>query len=93
VPTRKLKSLYLKGFVKFIYEVGIDKMKEAGMTIIDLKGSDMTQSVQHARDNGLITADAAHLAVMQRKSIHQIATEDSDFAVVPDITAWSPSGW
>jgi len=69
----------------------IDKMKEAGMTIIDLKGSDMKQAVQHARDNGLITADAAHLAVMQRKSIHQIATEDSDFAVVPDITVWSPS--
>ena len=26
MPTRKLKSLYLKGFVKFIYEVGIDNV-------------------------------------------------------------------
>ncbi len=69
----------------------IDRLQEAGMTVIDLKGSDMKQAVRHAKDNGLITADAAHLAVMHRKSINHIATEDLDFAVVPDITVWSPS--
>jgi len=69
----------------------IDKLQEAGMTVIDLKGSDMKHAAQQARDNGLITADAAHLAVMHRKSIHHIATEDSDFAAVPNITVWSPS--
>ncbi len=69
----------------------IDKLQEAGMTVIDLKGIDMKQAVRHAKDNGLITADAAHLAVMLRKSIHHIATEDSDFAAVPNITVWSPS--
>lgn len=69
----------------------IDKLQEAGMTVIDLKGSDMKQAAHHAKDNGLITADAAHIAVMLRKSIHHIATEDSDFASVTDITVWSPS--
>ncbi len=69
----------------------IDKLQEAGMNVIDLKGSDMKQAALHAKDNGLITADAAHLAVMLRKSIHHIATEDSDFVAVPNITVWSPS--
>ena len=69
----------------------IDKLREAGMVVIDLKGSDIKDAARLAKDNGLITADAAHLAVMLRKSIHHITTEDTDFAAVPDITVWSPS--
>ncbi len=69
----------------------IDKLQEAGMTVVDLRGSDMKQAAYYARDNGLITADAAHIAVMLRKSIHNIATEDSDFESVANITVWSPS--
>lgn len=69
----------------------VDKLQEAGMSVIDLKGNDMKQAAHHAKDNGLITADAAHLAVMSRKSIRHIATEDADFMVVPDIIVWSPS--
>jgi predicted nucleic acid-binding protein len=68
----------------------IELLKESGMVIIDLKGSDMISAVQKARAYGLITADAAHLAVMERKGIHNIATGDNDFKVVPDITLWSP---
>jgi predicted nucleic acid-binding protein len=69
----------------------LDKLQEAGLSVIDLKGSDMKQAAHHAKEIGLITADAAHLAVMLRKSIHHIATEDSDFVAVPNITVWSPS--
>ncbi len=69
----------------------IDKLREAGLVVIDLKGSDIKDAARIAKDNGLITADAAHLAVMLRKSIHDIATEDADFAAAPDITVWSPS--
>ena len=69
----------------------IDKLQEAGMSVIDLKGGDMKQAAHLAKENGLITADAAHLAVMSRKSINHIATEDSDFAAVPNIAVWSPS--
>jgi predicted nucleic acid-binding protein len=69
----------------------IDKLQEAGMSLIDLKGGDLKQAAHHSKDSGLITADAAHLAVMFRKSIHHIATEDSDFLAVPNITVWSPS--
>jgi predicted nucleic acid-binding protein len=69
----------------------IDRLQEAGMNVIDLKGADMKQAAHHAKESGLITADAAHLAVMSRKSILHIATEDSDFAAVPNISVWSPS--
>ncbi len=69
----------------------LDKLQEAGMLVIDLKAADMKQAARYAKDHGLITADAAHLAVMLRKSIHHMATEDSDFSTVPDITVWSPS--
>ncbi len=69
----------------------IDKLQEAGLTVIDLKGSDIKQAALHAKNSGLITADAAHLAIMLRKSIHHIATDDSDFATVANISAWSPS--
>ncbi|MDA8172882.1 MAG: PIN domain-containing protein [Nitrospiraceae bacterium] len=76
----------LIGYINYL-----DKLQEAGMLVIDLKAADMKQAARYAKDHGLITADAAHLAVMLRKSIHHMATEDSDFSTVPDITVWSPS--
>lgn len=69
----------------------IDKLQEAGLSVVDLKGADMKQAAHLSKENGLITADAAHLAVMSRKSISHIATEDSDFVAAPNITVWSPS--
>jgi len=69
----------------------LDKLREAGMTVIDLKGDDIKQAANYAKDYGFITADAAHLAVMFRKSIQHMATEDSDFEDVPHIIVWSPS--
>lgn len=69
----------------------IDKLQEAGLNVIDLKGSDIKQAAHHAKNNGLITADAAHIAVMLRRNINHIATEDSDFELLSNITVWSPS--
>ena len=69
----------------------MSKLQEAGLNVIDLRSNDIKQAAQLAKDHGLITADAAHLAVMLRKSIHHIATEDYDFSLVPNITVWSPS--
>jgi predicted nucleic acid-binding protein len=69
----------------------MSKLQEAGLNVIDLRSSDIKQAAQLAKDHGLITADAAHVAVMQRKSIHHIATDDYNFSLVPSITVWSPS--
>ncbi|MBI1821791.1 MAG: PIN domain-containing protein [Nitrospirae bacterium] len=65
-------------------------LKESGMGIIELKDSDIIGAVQQARAYGLITADAAHLAVMERKGIHHIATADNDFKAIPSLCLWTP---
>jgi predicted nucleic acid-binding protein len=62
----------------------IDKLQEAGLNIIDLKGADMKQAAHLARESGLITADAAHLAVMLRKSILLASGVSSDST--PDLS-------
>lgn len=69
----------------------VGKLQETGMTFIDLKGADIRHAALLAKNHGLITADAAHLAVMARKSIVNVATDDLDFACLPGITVWSPS--
>jgi predicted nucleic acid-binding protein len=85
----KNKGKVLSPLIKYMDYM--DKLQEAGLNVIDLKGIDMKEAARFAKDHGLITADAAHLAVMFRKSIHHIATEDSDFVTVRNITVWSPS--
>ena len=57
---------------------------------MDLKGSDILKAMQMVSAHGLLTADAAHLAVMERNAILNLASADSDFHVVPGITVWSP---
>lgn len=72
------------------YREYIDNLKEVGMTVLDLTDKDMSEAIKKAKAHGLITADAAHLAVMARKGITNIATNDNDFEAVSGITVWSP---
>jgi predicted nucleic acid-binding protein len=66
-------------------------LKDAGMTILALKGEDMMLAIDKAETHNLIIADAAHLAVMEQKGIVHIASADGDFAAIPTITQWSPA--
>jgi predicted nucleic acid-binding protein len=68
----------------------IGRLRESGMTIIDLKGADIAAAMEVTNSLGLITADAAHLSVMKRKDIHHIATADHDFTALADVSIWSP---
>ena len=68
----------------------IQMLKEMGLKIVDLTGGDITVAIEKASANGLITADGAHLSVMERKGIKHIATSDQDFGTLDDITQWSP---
>ena len=72
------------------YREYMNNLKEIGMTVLDLTDKDMSVALQKAKTYGLITADAAHLAVMARKSLTHIATNDRDFEAVSGITVWSP---
>lgn len=65
-------------------------LKESGMTVLELKDSDIMMALQKTAKHGLITADAAHYAVMERKGIRHIATSDNDFKNVPGLILWMP---
>ncbi len=68
----------------------LDMLKDFGLTVLDLTDKDMAAAIQKAKGYGLIAADAAHLAVMERKGIVHMASGDSDFQAVADLTLWSP---
>lgn len=72
------------------YRGYIDTLKNFGLIVLDLTDKDMITALQKAKRYGLITADAAHIAVMERKGITHIASSDSDFKGVDEITLWSP---
>jgi len=72
------------------YREYIDTLRNFGMVVLDLTDKDLAEAVQLTNKYGLITADAAHLAVMIRRGIKHIASNDSDFKVVDNITLWMP---
>jgi predicted nucleic acid-binding protein len=65
-------------------------LKDAGMTIFELKGEDILLAIDKTEANGLIIADAAHLVIMQKKGIVHLASADNYFLSVTDIIQWSP---
>lgn len=73
------------------YRGYIDMLKGFGLTVLDLTDKDMTIAIEKSKTYGLITADAAHIAVMERKGIIHMASSDNDFEPVNKITLWSPA--
>ncbi len=84
----KKRQRVLAPLLKYMEYIAM--LKESGLTILDLKGSDMMMALQKTEKHGLITADAAHLAVMERKGIRHMATGDSNFMGIFGLTLWSP---
>ncbi|OFW52518.1 MAG: hypothetical protein A2163_08205 [Actinobacteria bacterium RBG_13_35_12] len=72
------------------YRDYFNKLKALGLKILDLTYEDMTAAVIKVKTYGLITADAAHLSVMERKGILHMVSGDSDFKNIDTITLWSP---
>lgn len=73
------------------YREYIDMLKDFGLAVLDLTDKDMVTAIQKAKIYGLIAADAAHIAVMERKGITHMASSDGDFRAVNNITLWSPA--
>ena len=72
------------------YREFIDILKDFGLVILDVTDKDMTTALQRAKEFGLVMADAAHIAVMERKRITHMVSGDRDFKAVNNITLWSP---
>jgi predicted nucleic acid-binding protein len=72
------------------YREYLDTLKDFGLGVLDLTDKDMALAIEKAKAYGLIMADAAHLAIMERKEISHIASSDNDFKAVSNITLWTP---
>jgi predicted nucleic acid-binding protein len=82
------RASILRPLVEYKKYIGI--LGDAGMKVFDLTGQDVLEAIEASGRHNLLVADAAHLAVMKRKQIDHLASGDSDFSTVPDITLWSP---
>ena len=74
----------------FRYLKYLDILKTGGLKVIGLVEEDVERAIYIAGQWGLLTADALHLAVMERKEIINLASADSDFEVIKGITLWKP---
>ena len=95
VTLQDVKSL-LKGEEKkeeiflplFRYQHYIETLKAGGLKIGGLTEEDIPRALHISRQWGLLTADALHLAVMERKRIVHLASADRDFEEIEGITLW-----
>jgi predicted nucleic acid-binding protein len=72
------------------YRVYLNTLKDFGLIVLDLTDNDMVAALEKAKTYGLITADASHIAVMERKRITNLASSDSDFKMIDSVTLWMP---
>jgi predicted nucleic acid-binding protein len=72
------------------YRDYMNKLKALGLKVLDLSCDDMMTAIVKVKTYGLITADAAHLSVMERKGIPNMASGDHDFKDIDAITLWFP---
>ncbi len=72
------------------YRVYLNTLKDFGLIVLDLTDNDMVAAIKKAKTYGLITADAAHISVMERKKITNLASSDKDFKTVNNINLWMP---
>lgn len=68
------------------YRDYLNKLKALGLKVLDLTHEDMMAAVTKVKTHGVITADVAHLSVMERKGILHMASGDSDFKNIDTIT-------
>ncbi len=74
----------------FRYQQYIETLKAGGLRVSGLTEEDIHRAIHLSRRWGLLTADALHLAVMERKRIVHLASADRDFEGIEGITLWRP---
>lgn len=72
------------------YQDFITILKLSGLRIIEVKSTDVDIALHLSKRWGIVTADAFHLAVMKRKRLTHLASDDTDFEMVQEITLWRP---
>jgi len=63
----------------------VDTLRRGGLRVVEIIYEDWAESIKYMQENGLLTSDALHLAVMHRHGLHTIASFDRDFRRVKGI--------
>ena len=67
-------------------------VQRIGIEIVRSELVDLSRAAAISQQYGLLTNDAIIVATMQRLGIEWLATNDDDFARVPWVRVWKPSG-
>jgi len=66
------------------------ELKKYPITIFSIDEEALNMAVLLSRKYGLLISDAVHAAIMKINTVENIATNDSDFERIEDITVWKP---
>lgn len=66
------------------------ELLEIGLNIVAIDGTDIQRAADLSVEMDLLTNDATTLALMQRHLLSHLATNDSDFDSLPNLTIWKP---
>lgn len=75
----------VREYMKYIFFLG-----ERGLDIREVEPKDVLIATMVGGEYRLLFTDSLHLSVMKRLKLKNIATRDSDFERVKDVTIWSP---
>ncbi|HWG45303.1 MAG TPA: type II toxin-antitoxin system VapC family toxin [Gemmataceae bacterium] len=68
----------------------IDELTVIGLQILPITGGQVSRSVDHSNQHGLLSSDALIVSVMQHHGLQALASHDADFDRVPGLTRYAP---
>lgn len=72
------------------HHVAVETIQALGFHILPLSMDDILHSNDLKKAFGLLTNDAINLAIMRRRRLQHIATNDPDFERIPELRVWKP---
>jgi|YelNatPaOPRAMG01_1025707.scaffolds.fasta_scaffold83478_2 Predicted nucleic acid-binding protein, contains PIN domain len=72
------------------YKSYIEDLILLGLDVPEVTANIMFAAADISADTGLFITDASHVALMRERGITHIASDDDDFALIPDLTLWKP---
>jgi predicted nucleic acid-binding protein len=73
------------------YWIQLSRLMSTNLLILDLDEARIMRAQGLREKHGLLTTDATILAAMVELGIDRLATNDSDFVVVPNIHVYHPT--
>ena len=69
---------------------GVDEVRAVGVQVLPVDGADVSRAVDICGQHGLLTNDALIVVLMKRYNLAQLASLDTGFDRVPNLTRFAP---